>query len=114
MSTATALEAVLATRPVHPVVLLFSAPACARCPPVKRTLVDLNREYQFQSFGVDAHAPESAELCEQFDVTTLPAVVVIKGDLEDYCVTLHRATADTVRDTIRHACLPILSLTEDF
>ena len=104
------LEALAAA--AGPLLVLFRADACRRCPPVCAIAEKLARERRVAVLKVDA--PASPELCELFAVKKLPAFVLLNANSTlgpDGVV--QPATAALLSEATQHLN-PQLFLEEDF
>ena len=94
-----ALQA-LAPKVGRPIVLQFGSERCAHCPQTTLRLSQLTADYTFEWVYKDV----SADLCEEFQITRLPALVIWSGP-EAYSVHegLRGAQADSI---IKDCCWP--------
>ena len=96
------LEALQALAPKvgRPIVVQFGSERCAHCPQTTLRLSQLTADYTFEWVYKDV----SADLCEEFQITRLPALVVWSGP-EAYSVHegLRGAQADSI---IKDCCWP--------
>ena len=96
------LEALEALKPRVgcPIVVQFGSERCAHCPQTTLRLSQLTADYTFEWVYKDV----SADLCEEFQITRLPALVVWSGP-EAYSVHegLRGAQADSI---IKDCCWP--------
>ena len=83
-----------------PLVVQFGSERCAHCPQTTLRLSQLTADYTFEWVYKDV----SADLCEEFQITRLPALVVWLGP-EAYSVHegLRGAQADSI---IKDCCWP--------
>ncbi len=95
-----------------PLLVVFRADACRRCPPVCAHADALARERRVSLLKVDAHA--SPEVCETFGVKKLPAFVLLhaNSDLGPEKV-VQPATTELLAAATQHLA-PQLFLDEDF
>jgi len=96
------LEALEALKPRVgcPIVVQFGSERCAHCPQTTLRLSQLTADYTFEWVYKDV----SADLCEEFQITRLPALVIWSGP-EAYSVHegLRGAQADSI---IKDCCWP--------
>jgi len=84
----------------RPIVVQFGSERCAHCPQTTLRLSQLTADYTFEWVYKDV----SADLCEEFQITRLPALVIWSGP-EAYSVHegLRGAQADSI---IKDCCWP--------
>ena len=104
------LEAVI-ERQDSPVLVQFGSHSCPRCKPFTETVEALKTDFAFEHLMVTV--TDCPELVEQFNVTKLPAFVVLtrvdsKGEL------VQAASPEKVQSAVRGVCNPILRLDEEF
>lgn len=96
------LEALQALKPRVgcPIVVQFGSERCAHCPQTTLRLSQLTADYTFEWVYKDV----GADLCEEFQITRLPALVIWSGP-EAYSVHegLRGAQADSI---IKDCCWP--------
>lgn len=95
-------------------VVQFSAPWCTRCPTFTEAMRQLKRDYQF--IWVYAELPDAEELKEEFEITKLPALVLLSKDHETHkqVALLQSSTPQDASKAVLEHCPPSFVLDADF
>lgn len=92
------------------VLLQMGSPVCALCPAFSARIEELKKERKFRHVYVNMHDAEE-DLCEELQVTRLPAYVLVSGD---QTLSTEGATPDQLAQTVHSVCDGVLVLDDDF
>lgn len=76
--TKDALMASLDSKTIN--IVQFSAPWCTRCPAFTEAMIKLKQQFTFSWLYIDLSVEGTDELKEEFAITRLPAIVVLRYD----------------------------------
>lgn len=92
------------------VLLQMGSPVCALCPAFTECVEQLKTKRKFTHVYCNMHDAEE-DLCEELQVTRLPAYVLICGE---QTLSAEGATTDQLAQAVHSMCAGILVLDEDF
>ena len=96
--------------PACPTLLQFGSEMCAHCPVATIAVSQATANFKFTWIYSDV----LGELGEEFIIGKLPAIVIWKGDTEDFELFQGIRGQEQVLDIIKKHCQPRLQLDADF
>jgi thiol-disulfide isomerase/thioredoxin len=108
--TPSEVEAAL-SRQESPVLVQFERDNCPRCAPLALAVEALKTEFVFEHLV--ATVPYAPELVQHFEVSELPAFVVL-SKVDSHGELVQAARLEHVHMAVRSMCSPRLRLDEDF